>query len=301
MKNMNKKVSIILVNYNGDKYNEECINSILQSNYKNIEIIFIDNCSTDNSVCNVKKLYDNKIKIIINDKNGGFAYGNNIGIKYALDNGADYILLLNNDTVIEKDSITNLVNASIRTNSVISPKIKYYDNRELIWSAGGFIDWRRGNAVHYGIDELDFGQYDEEKYIEFATGCCILLHKDIISQVGYLSEEYFLYFEDSDYCMKIIESGNKIFYCPSSIIYHKVSASTGGEKSSLFIYYINRNRLLFNMKFNKKLKIFLFYFKLLNIYKILRWIIWGEFELVRALVDSLIDSKNNIYNKSNKY
>lgn len=299
---MERKASVILVNYNGAKYNFECIDSILNSSYENIEIIVVDNASTDNSVELLSNKYSNEIIILKSEINGGFSYANNIGIQYALDNGSEYILLLNNDTVVNKNSISCLIQESIKNgNCATCPKINYYDRRDFIWSAGGKINWITGNAVHFGINEKENNIYNKKKYVDFATGCCILLNKDIIKKIGYLEEKYFLYFEDVDYCMKINNNNIKILYCPNSIIYHKVSASTGGDETPLFIYYITRNRLLFNKKYNKNKLLFNVYFYALIVYKTLKWKISGKNNLINAMFDGIKDSRRNNYGKNSKY
>lgn len=261
---MDKKIGIILVNYNGEKYNIDCIKSILNSTYKNIEIIVVDNNSTDKSVYDLKKSFEKKIKIIELNENIGFSGANNIGIKEALESMCEYVLLLNNDTIIDSKMIENMVEQSHlqKEKSVVCPKIYYYDTPNIIWSAGGYINWNKGITIQYGMDEEDKGKYDNVRSVEFATGCCLLIPTQIIKQVGFLSEEYFLYYEDTDYCVRIKEAGFNIIYEPKSIMYHKVSASTGGLKSKTYVYYLNRNRLIFNKKYNKRYLIFILYFYL---------------------------------------
>jgi GT2 family glycosyltransferase len=289
------KVSIILVNYNGRKYNKECLDSILSSDYKNFEVIVVDNASTDNSVEELEEIYKDKITIIKSLVNLGFSGGNNIGIDYAISKGTDYVMLLNNDTYIEPNMISTMLETSINENySVVSPKIYYFDNKEKIWSAGAVMNWKRGLASQRGIDTIDSGLFDERVSVEFGTGCCLLIPSKIINLVGLLSEEYFLYYEDTDYCTRIIRSGFKIVYEPKAVLYHKVSSSTGGVESFNYIYYNTRNRLLFNSKYNKENKYYyLSYFYFTRIAKVVKWLFSGKRELIRATFEAISDYNNN--------
>lgn len=238
-------VFIILLNYNGYKDTIECIESLEKIIYKNYKIIVVDNASTDESEKILKCKFPKHI-FIQTGKNLGFAGGNNIGIKYAIDNGAEYVLLLNNDTVVKIDFLEYLIKAHIEGDNVgISiGKIYYHSEPNKIWYAGGYISKFRGNAYHIGIDEIDVGKYDKTKYIDFATGCTQLISVKAIKDVGFMEEDYFLYYEDTDYCCKFSRNGYKIVYEPKSIIWHKVSSSTG-IKSELTEYYVTRNRLIY--------------------------------------------------------
>lgn len=297
--NIDKKVGIILVNYNGKEYNEECINSILDSSYKNIEIIVVDNGSKDGSVEILKEVFKEKIELILTGKNLGFSGANNIGIEKALNDGCDYIVLLNNDTIIDRNLIGNMLIASIEEhNSVISPKIYYYDNKKIIWSAGADIRWKKGVTDQRGINKIEDGSFNKREEVEFGTGCCLLIPSNIVKKVGMLSEEYFLYYEDTDYCMKIKEGGYKIVYEPTGVLYHKVSASTGGELSVGYIYYNTRNRLIFNNKYNKVSKIiYMTYFYFTRIAKCCIWSIKGKKELVKATFMAIKDYNNGVTGK----
>lgn len=288
-----QKVAIILVNYNGKEYNDECINSILNSSYKNLDIIVIDNDSKDGSPQLLKDKFSNKIKLIMAEKNLGFSGANNIGIREALENEAEYILLLNNDTIIDKDLISNMVKASKEEeNAVISPKIYYYDNKDIIWSAGADMRWKRGLTDQRGINKKDDEKYNKRQEVEFGTGCCLLIPSEVIRKVGYLTDDYFLYYEDTDYCMRVRSCGYKIIYEPKAILYHKESASTGGSLSKLYIYYNTRNRLVFNKRFNKKNKLtYMTYFYCTRLVKCVIWIIKGRIDLVRVTMIAIKDYK----------
>lgn len=253
--NNSDNICIILVNYNGYDDTVECVKSIQKSNYDNYKIIIVDNGSNDKE----KLLNDDYINdvadIIISEDNLGFSGGNNLGIKYAKDKyNPEYYLLLNNDTVINEDTISNLKKGFDFDDraGIVTGKIYYFSDPKTIWAAGGKFDFNTGIA-----DQPELGKVDNEnKYegtyeISFATGCTMLISKDVIDSVGYLEENYFLYAEDTDYCCRVLKEGFKIIYTGKAIIYHKVSASTG-KQSTMQQYYMFRNNLYIIQKYCNK-------------------------------------------------
>lgn len=253
-------VFIILVNYKGVDHTIECIKSLNEITYSNYKIIVVDNDSQDNSVNKLKEYKKNFI-LIENKINTGFAGGNNLGINYAIKNNADYVLLLNNDTTVEPNFLDELINKTSPEIGINIGKILFYYDKSMLWYAGGRINALKGCTDVNGF-EKDNGQYDEEKYVTFASGCCMLISKEVLNKVGMLMEEYFLYFEDTDYCAKVLNNGYKILYCPKSVIYHKESVSTVKESFN-FLYYITRNRLYFikdNIKGINKILSFIYSF-----------------------------------------
>ncbi len=244
------RISIVILNWNGVNDTLECIDSLNKITYKNYEIIVVDNNSefTDTELLK-SKLINEKVILIFNDKNLGFSGGNNVGIKEALTNNSDFILLLNNDTIVESDFLARLVDYASADQKVgiAVPKINYYSEPSRIWYAGGFISKIRGSGYTIGEGATD-DKYTKNKFVSFATGCCMLIKKDVINKVGLLDENYFLYLEDTDYSFRAIKSGFNIYYVSKSIIYHKVNAATAKDNSLLPIYYTLRNRLYFARK-----------------------------------------------------
>lgn len=204
------------------------------------------------------------IKLVENQINLGFSGGNNLGIRHALENGADYVLILNNDTIADKDFLQNLVEVAEKDIhiGIVSPKIyfakgfEFHKDRYLekdlghvFWYAGGIMDWKNIIGKHRGVDEVDKGQYEEVMETDFASGCCMMLKKEVIEKVGLFDENYFLYYEDNDLCKRVRLAGYKILYVPQAVIWHKNAGSAGGSGSSLQDYYITRNRLMFGIKY----------------------------------------------------
>lgn len=228
---MNKKVAIVIINYRGYQDTTDCLNSLRKVTYKNIEIIVVDNQSNDGSYEKLKD--ENKdCVVILSPENNGFSAGNNIGIRYAMEHDADYVMLLNNDTEVEPDFVSKMLEVADEK-IVVTPSIYYFSNKNEIWYADGKIS-KIKCTVSNGSDKVS-------KYCDYASGCCLLMPRTVIEKVGYWAEEYFMYYEDMDYSLRVQNAGFKIFYKNDSIIYHKVGKSAG-VKSRLSIYYNVRNR-----------------------------------------------------------
>lgn len=300
------RIAIILVNYNGEKYNAACIESLLrqQKTYE-MKIIVVDNASRDDSMQIIEKRFggDARIETIFLDDNYGFSYANNVGIRRAMEWEADYVLLLNNDTEVEEDLFSELLACADRhPNSMIAPKICYSDHRNVIWSAGGAVSPFIRKVRHIGLDQEDTGQFDQERQIGFATGCCLLLPREVIERAGFLDERFFLYYEDTEYCFRLREMGIEIWYCPQARLYHKVGAGSGGADSPLCAYYIARNWLLCNREhLGARYPIFALYYALNRTVCCLLWLFRGKKELVRATCRGIADYQSKHFGKSERY
>lgn len=260
-----KKVFAIILNFNGNgEMSNKCIDSLLKTSHKNhtLTIVVIDNGSKDNSVENIKREHEKDIILIENKINLGFSGGSNTGAEYALKNGADFVMFINNDTVSDRGLIDNLVRrAEPDVIGGVVPKIYFEKGHEfhkerygkedlgkVIWYAGGKMDFENLLASNIGVDEVDHGQFDEAYATELATGCCFLIKADVLSKVGLFDDRYFLYYEDADLTERIKKAGYKIYYEPKAMLWH-ISAASSGIGSELQDYYITRNRLLFGMKY----------------------------------------------------
>ena len=243
---MNKLVGIIILNYKVSDLVNKCLASVNKSDYKKIKIYIIDNDSRDLSATDIKKF--TKTTFIQNNVNSGYTGGNNLGIKQALKDGCDYVFILNPDTTVEKNTISELVKTLESNNAAIAgPKI-YFSDSKKIWFAGGVIDLANVIGGHLGVDEVDSGQYDQVTEVDYITGAAILIKREVLNKVGLFDERYFLYYEDSDLCYRSKKAGYKIIYVPTAIVYHKNAQSTG-LGSPLQDYYQTRNRMLFASKF----------------------------------------------------
>lgn len=255
-------VALIILNFNGLQETLDCLDSVHRITTAGflLKKIVVDNASTDGSPEALCKLQD--IELIRSQVNKGFSGGMNLGINYALKNMADYVVVLNNDTIVDPGFITNLLKETGRA-QIISPKIyfaagyefhksryKKSDLGKVIWYAGAKIDWDNIIGVHIGVDEVDHGQFKTGK-VALATGCCMMVSSDVFRKIGLLNEKYFLYLEDMDFSFRAKRAGFEILFDSASIIWHKNASSAGGSGSKLQDYYITRNRLLFGFKYAK--------------------------------------------------
>lgn len=238
-----EKVGIILLNYCNYNLTIDCIESIRQSTYQNYEIIVVDNNSPDHSGKNLSQIEG--IRFLQMKENLGFAAGNNKGIEVALSDGCEYVMLLNNDTVIDPNMIETLVSRA-DANTVVVPKMYYFDvegRKDILWYAGGILKYKSSDGIHIGGRQEDSKQHSVEREVTFATGCCMMIHRAILEKVGLLREEYFMYCEDTDYSIRLNKSNVKILYVPNAKLWHKVSSSSGGEMSKFIVYYVVRNKI----------------------------------------------------------
>lgn len=226
-----KLVYIVLLNYKGYEDTSACIDSLQNIDYPDYKIIVVDNQSCDGSYERLMKEYPDCV-FLLAQENNGFSAGNNLGIHYALSHGADYVLMLNNDTTVEPNFLSIMV-ASADEDTVVTPSIYYYDDPHDIWYADGRINYNRC-TVSNGTDK-------ESKFCDYASGCCLLMSRKVLETVGDWAEEFFMYYEDMDYSLRIGKHGYRIFYAAKAIIYHKAGRSAG-KNSKLSIYYNVRNR-----------------------------------------------------------
>lgn len=183
-------------------------------------------------------------------ENLGFSGGNNIGIRKAIENEFDYVLLLNNDTTVEPDFLSILIGVATKKDNagIVSGKIAFYSKPSHLWYGGGHMDEKLGGGAHERWNDLNPEDTGEIREVTFITGCLMLIPIEVVKKVGLLSEEYFLYAEDTDFCYKVLEAGYKLWFCENTLIYHKVSASTGAT-SATTQYYMVRNVLYLTKKY----------------------------------------------------
>ncbi|EKF86022.1 glycosyltransferase family 2 protein [Methanobacterium formicicum] len=189
--------------------------------------------------------------LIKNKENYGFAEGNNIGIRFSLNNlDPAYILLLNNDTVVGKNFLDELVKTgeNNREIGILGPKIYSYDNPDVIWSAGCKISWKLSRGIQISANELDQGQFNTQRKVEYVSGSAFLIKTEVIQKIGLMDRKYFLYFEESDWTLRANQAGYESLYVPTAEIWHKVSQSGGGMSKPTGLYYITRNRWIFMKK-----------------------------------------------------
>lgn len=247
------KVAIIILNWNGWSDTMECLTSLNRLDYANFEIILIDNGSRERPPLVNAQFLKLSIHQIFNEQNLGFAAGNNQGIGLALERGAEYVLFLNNDTTVEPDFLKKLVAAAEADEKfgILGPVMHYYDQPEEIWFAGGRLNKFKTRGSHY------FALPPEKlKKVDYITGCCLLISREVIEKIGLLNENYFLYYEDADWCQRARQAGYFCGLVKEAKIYHKQSRSAG-EFSYPYIYYHSRNGLIFAARYGLKPAVYL--------------------------------------------
>ena len=242
---MEPLIGIVILNWNGTADTLECLESVTKLVDANYRIYIIDNGSVKSCKQEVLSAYPS-VNVIELPINRGFAGGVNVGIKAALADRADYVWMLNNDTVVERWTLQNLLKVAETDPSygIIGSKILRYDNRSIIDHAGGKIYPCMGRIKHIGSGKRDLSQYNSIRVVDYVTGCSLLAKRPVIEESGLLPEIYFLYFEETEWCIKASRRGWKVVYAPESRVYHKIAKSIG-QKSALTTYYFARNSLLF--------------------------------------------------------
>ncbi|MGZ7131968.1 MAG: glycosyltransferase family 2 protein [Halobacteriota archaeon] len=243
------KVVVVILNWNGKHLTGECLESLLKIDYSNYEVLLVDNGSTDGSQEYFRSRHP-EIALLENKENLGFAEGSNVGIRRAMDRQADYILLLNNDTVVHERFLSELVRVAESDSAIgfVGPKVYYYDchgRRDVIHSAGGHINLWIGKCPSIGSREKDTGQYEDTRVVDWVAGTCMLARRDVIQRIGLLDSTFFAYMEEVDWCERGNRAGYTSVFVPTAKIWHKVSASGG---AALYRYYLTRNLFLFMKK-----------------------------------------------------
>ena len=295
-----KTVAVLLINYNGIDDTIECVNSLLESKTTaNLEIVIVDNGSNNQEADRLEKLYP-KFHIIKSEKNLGFAGGNNLGINYLMRQNIDYLLMLNNDTVVAKDMIEILINAD-NGHCVCLPKMYYYDSPKKIWYGGGNINRITGATKHMQYNCIDKNQEDETNLsCTFATGACVLISKNVMKDIGQLDDDYFMYCEDADFSLRLLERSMDILYVPQAHLWHKVGKSSGGEGSLLSEYYMARNSLLFLNKHKNFFVITAFPYILVRKYiRMVKFVLTGKKQW-KAIYKGIHDYFKGVRGKADK-
>lgn len=225
-------IGLVTVTYNSAEVLEGFFSSLSVQSLQNYRLFVVDNDSEDASVNLVKDLSaeDPRVVVFANKDNVGVAVGNNQGIRAALDIGCEYILLINNDVEFSSDLLSNLV-YQIRAldADMLVPKMKYFEPKTHIWCAGGkFVPGRAYGIKHFGELEEDKGQYNEAKKIDYAPTCCMLISAGVFKKIGMMDENYFVYFDDVDFCYRAMKNEVHLWYTPEPVLYHKVGSLTGG-------------------------------------------------------------------------
>jgi len=258
-----KKIALVILHYKGKNFTGQCLESVkkLQTDNFKIEIIVVNN-NPQEDLKNLKKKFS-EFLFLETGENIGFTGGNNFGIKKALENKADYIFLINNDTTLAPDILVQLIKVAKKRKKagLLAPKIyfapgyEYHHDRykksergKVFWNAGGEIDWPNVIGTGRGLDEVDRGQYDQIEETDYVSGCGMFIKREVLDEIGLFDKRYFLYYEDDDISVRAKKAGWKLLFVPQAIMWH-FNAGSSEVGGPLHDYYMARNRLLFGMKF----------------------------------------------------
>ncbi len=283
------KVGIVLVNYNGAKFLPDCLESLARCDYPEMLVVLVDNASTDGSDEWAASHYPS-VLLVRQADNGGFAQASNVGIQACLAQGCEWVLLLNNDTTVAPDFLTKMEQAA--PDRLLAPKIYFAESPKVINNHFGTYDLWRGLHRDWYRGRTDTPDSLRLQPGGMANGCALLVPKGIIERAGLLDEDFFMYAEDVDYILRARAVGAEVWLVPSSVIYHRESASSGGSGSPLVVYYTTRNRLFLVVRHQKNWlgrAFFLSYFGLTRLPVILNYLRRGRRTQLTALLNGIAD------------
>jgi GT2 family glycosyltransferase len=243
------KITVVVLNWNSYEMTAKCIRSLQATYGPDFEILVVDNGSTDGSVKMLPQEFP-RIVVLPQQRNLGFAAGCNVGIRHALANDAEYVLLLNNDTFAAPDFIREML-ATIESDpriGAVCPKIYFADEPEMIWYAGADFSLWTGTAKHRGWKEVDRGQFDRQQEITQATGCAMLVRCSALRDVGLLDEQFWAYAEDLDWSVRFVKGGYRLAFAPKASVWHCCGAtavkSMGAGSQVIRQFFSTRNMVL---------------------------------------------------------
>lgn len=238
------RVAILILNWNNAPDTIACLESLGAVDYPACRVLVVDNGSTDGSVAAIRAAFP-EVEILETGENLGYAGGNNVGIRYALERGAEYVWLLNDDVTVAPESLSILVAVALsnRDAAFLGPKICMTEEPQRILSAGriGF------DGGHRGLGELDRGQFDQIAEVDHLSGCALLVRREAIERIGMLDEDFFAYEEDVEWCYRGKRAGFKVLFVPQAKVWHPDTRRRDPD-SPLVTYYMSRNHLLFMKK-----------------------------------------------------
>ena len=233
---MNPHIKILILNWNGKHLLQPCLNSVTAINYPNYSIMVIDNGSTDGSLDMVKKNYPN-VEYMDLDKNYGYSGGYNRCFSKLKKESSAFIMLLNNDTEVDSDILNSFNDAREKfgDNYIYGGKIYYHHTPQQIWYAGGKVNLQLGWISHRGIRKMDSKEYSVPMETDYVTGCCLFTSMGVMNQLEGFDEQFSMYGEDVDLCLRAKKRGIKCYYWPDAKLQHHVSSSIGGNYSIIKI------------------------------------------------------------------
>lgn len=284
-------VTAVVLNWCNYDDTVDCLDSLLNCEYENLDILLVDNGSVDDSFEKLNASFP-QITFLQTGENIGYAGGNNRGIEKALHRDINYVLVLNNDTILDSKSVSQLVNvaeeASLRVGGVV-PKILYYDQPDRIWYAGGEFSPMRGLGIHWREGELDqSGEEETVREVTFMTGACCLFSAEALRELKGFDEDFFAYVEDAELSLRMTDAGYQMYYQPKARILHRCPP-LGAPPSPFQIRQRDRNRRRIMRKHGSRREYlpFLARFYLTRVILFGRYIITGDWQRAQAILHGM--------------
>lgn len=288
-------VYVLSLNWNGREYVKDFCDTILALDYPQYKVSVIDNASSDGSVEYLRQNYP-AIDVIQNPTNLGYAAGYNVGIQKAYESGAEYFFILNNDTIIPRETLRNLVSVALTDNTIgfVSGKVYFNENRSMLQTAGKRDKLWKATVVNVGQNVIDRGQFDGQRDYDYLDDVFWLVKSKVYEKLGGYDPEFFLYWEETDWCARAKGQGFRLVYTPTAKVYHKISMSTGGGSNPKKSYHIRRNAVLFYYRHKSKpvflLKLFLILMETFDWRRVAALIVKGKYrENFRAEWNGFVD------------
>ena len=284
----NQDIWVVTVNWNQPKLTYDCIHSLRENNHREFSLVIVDNGSTDNSLEYLSMITEKEL--IATSENLGFAGGFNIGLKYAMSKGADYIFMVNNDAISQPKMLDNLLDTAEQLEAdIAAPAIYYLDSPDQIWSVGGKINPLLSAPIDGHSRKKPLPKEPVRR--DFLTGCALLIHKGVFDEIGFFDEGFFLYYEDLDFFMRAKKAGLSVWLIPNAKLIHHVSASIGENKSELFFYWMGYSSWRY---FSKHINFWQWFFvipwRIMHIFRMTSKLIFsGRFILIKTYFKGSVD------------
>lgn len=284
---MNPRVTAVVLNWCNEADTAACLESLLESRYDQLGVLLVDNGSTDDSGRRLQARFQS-VDYLQTGANLGYAGGNNRGIERAIASGTEFVLVVNNDTVLDRDCISELVSAAQQSGaSIVAPQIRYFDEPERIWYGGGDLSRFRALGLHRDVDKL--ARHDESRStVTFVTGCCFLSRASVFSTHGGFDEQFFAYVEDAEWSVRLARAGERMTYEPRARVLHRTGR--GGSETPFQIRQRDRNRRrLVQRHYGVRERIgFFAWFYSTRAVHLSAYFLRGDWERVRAIVDGAL-------------
>jgi GT2 family glycosyltransferase len=282
-------VAILTINYNSGPYIRDFLASLQAVAYPNCRLVVVDNASDDASPEEISRLFPQAV-LMRNGENLGVTGGHNVGIRYCLKEAFDYVLFLNNDTVVGQDFLDCLLESS-DPRTMVAPKTYLYGQPGLLDDTVGDFDWWRGVWRGWLYGKPEPPGFERPREVSMASLCCLLVPAAVFRDVGLMDERFFMYYDDFDFVARARAAGYRLRINPAAVIHHRKAASSGGVESPFKVYYASRNRLYLMRKHSSRLRfaLFLAYFLATRVGYFVSYLVKRQGRQLRAMLMGIAD------------